>query len=137
MKSARGASILIPIFGLQFLLVPFRPPPVSISFQQRSYSINANVRPSVCMYVCLLGLGGNVIFSDLNKIELSFFVCPFLLYMSIYSINFVSVVLSVRLQKAKELRYLWILSSLFFKAKLLFRFKCQSIIRQVMKIHLT
>ncbi len=42
-----------------------------------------------------------------------FFVCTFLLYMSIYSTNILSVGLSVRLQKAKELRYLWMLSSLF------------------------
>ncbi len=40
-----------------------------------------------------------------------FFLCTFLLYMSIYSI--LSVGLSVRLQKVKELRYLWMLSSLF------------------------
>ncbi len=33
--------------------------------------------------------------------------------MSIYSTNILSVGLSVRLQKAKELRYLWMLSSLF------------------------
>ena len=33
--------------------------------------------------------------------------------MSIYSTNTLSVGLSVRLQKAKELRYLWMLSSLF------------------------
>ena len=40
-------------------------------FLQRSYSINTNVRPSVCMYVCMSiclsvfmsDLGGNVIFS--------------------------------------------------------------------------
>ena len=33
--------------------------------------------------------------------------------MSIYSSNILSVGMSVRLQKAKELRYLWMLSSLF------------------------
>ncbi len=65
------------------------------------------------MSVCLSGLGGNVIFSTLYKIELSFFVCTFLLYISICSTNILSVSLSVRLQKAKELRYLWMLWSLF------------------------
>ena len=34
--------------------------------------------------------------------------------MKIYSINILSVGLSVRLQNAKELRYLWMLSSLFY-----------------------
>ena len=34
--------------------------------------------------------------------------------MSIYSTNILSVGLTVRLQKAKELRYLWMLSSLFY-----------------------
>ncbi len=63
------------------------------------------------MSVCLSGLGGNVIFSGpLYKIELSFFVCTFLLYISMYSTKILSVGLSVRLQKAKELRYLWTLS---------------------------
>ncbi len=42
-------------------------------------------------------------------IELSFFLCTFFLYMSIYSTNILSVGLSVRLQKAKELGYLWML----------------------------
>ncbi len=45
--------------------------------------------------------------------KLSFFVCTVLLYMSIYSTNILSVGLSVRLQKAKELLYLWMFSSMF------------------------
>ena len=39
--------------------------------------------------------------------------------MSIYSTNIFSVGLSVRLQKEKELRYLWMLSSLFFDKNLI------------------
>ena len=60
-----------------------------------------SVRLSVRMSVSLSGLGGNVIFSaPIYKIKLSFFVCTFLLYMSIYSVNILSFCLSVMLQKA-------------------------------------
>ncbi len=38
----------------------------------------------------------------LYKIELSFFLCTFLVYMSIYSTNILSVGLSIRLQKGKR-----------------------------------
>ncbi len=47
----------------------------------------------------------------------------FLLYKSIYSTIILSVGLSVRLQKAKELRYLWMLSSLFFVWIIMFYFQ--------------
>ncbi len=75
-----------------------------------------SVRPSVCMYVCLSvcmsGLGENVIFSG-SIYDKALIFCVHILYMSIYSTNILSVGLSVRLQKPKELRYLWMLSSLF------------------------
>ncbi len=72
------------------------------------------------MSVCLSGFGETWFSRPLYKIELSFFVCTFLLYMNIYSTNILSVSLSVRLQKAKELRYLWMLSSLFLSKNLFY-----------------
>ncbi len=50
------------------------------------------------------GLGENVIFSApiIYKIELSFFVCTFLLYMSIYSTNILSIGLSGQATKGKR-----------------------------------
>ncbi len=66
-------------------------------YQQRSYSINANVRPSVCLSVRFRGKRD---FHGRYIRQSSHFLCTFLLYMSIYSTNILSVGLSVRLQKS-------------------------------------
>ena len=97
---------------------------LTYNFYQRNYSINANVRPFVCMYVCLSVFlyirlrGKRDSLGPYIRQSSHFFVCTFLLYMSIYSTYILSVGLSVRLQKAKELRYYgcchpcWIINAL-------------------------
>ncbi len=65
-----------------------------------------SVRLYVCLSVCLSGLGGNVIFS-VPVYDRALIFCVHIPI--VYSTNILSVGLSVRLQKAKELRYLWML----------------------------
>ncbi len=60
-----------------------------------------SVCSSVRMSVRTSGLGGNVISQAVIKIEVHFFVCRFVLHMSIYSVNIFSVGLPVWLQKAE------------------------------------
>ena len=72
------------------------------------------------MYVCPSGLGGNVIFSAPIKYRaLIFCVHIPLVYEHLFYKYFV-LGLSVRLQKAKEIHYLWMLSSLLFYFHLMF-----------------
>ena len=56
--------------------------------------------PSISMSVCPSGLGGNVIFSAPNWDIAPIFLCWFPSKMSIYSVNILSICLSVMLQKA-------------------------------------
>ncbi len=60
----------------------------------------------------------------LYKIELSFFVCAFHLYMTIYSTNILSVGLSVRLQKATYGCYHPCFLIFLLTAKLLYKQGC-------------
>ncbi len=52
------------------------------------------------MFICPSGLGGNVIFSAPIEISVQFLLCRFPSWMSTYSVNILSVCLSVMLQKA-------------------------------------
>ena len=77
---------------------------ILIHFKWRRYSIITNVRLSVCP-----SAKGETRFSrPLFKIEVCFFLCTFLIYMSTYSTNISSVGLSVR-QKCKNIEtwYSW------------------------------
>ena len=60
----------------------------------------------LCPSVCLSGLGGTWFYQALIKIELQFFLCRFILHMSIYSVNIFPAVwrLGYKRQKCKNIK---------------------------------